>query len=188
MMINNQIVRNYALALFSSAVDNDVEDKVFEQITFIEKLIQDNSELKDAMCSPVLTHEVKFRVILLLEKAVSIEAIVKQFLLILVKHSRVSILSKVLLVYNQLLNKKKNIKMVKIISSRVLHSQEKEWIKNYLENDLEKKVIIEYSDDQSIIGGLIIQYDSIIRDYSILGALKKVRRTMKNTRINWNIS
>ena len=186
-MIKNQIVRNYALALFTNALNNDVEEKVFEQMTFIEKLIQDNLAIKDAMYSPVLTHEAKIRVILLLEKVVNIEAIVKQFLLILIKHSRVPILSKVLLIYNQLLNKKKNIKMVKITSSRALDPQEKEWIKNYLENDLEQKVIIEYSDDKSIIGGLIIRYDSIIRDYSISGALRKVRGIMQNTRVNWNI-
>jgi F-type H+-transporting ATPase subunit delta len=77
--------------------------------------------------------------------------------------------------------------MVKITSSRALDPQEKEWIKNYLENDLEQKVIIEYSDDKSIIGGLIIRYDSIIRDYSISGALRKVRGIMQNTRVNWNI-
>ena len=96
-MIKNQIVKNYALALFANALNNNVEDKVFEQITFIEKLIQDNLEIKDAMCSPVLTYEAKFRVILLLEKVVNIEAIVKQFLLILIKHSRIPILPKLLI-------------------------------------------------------------------------------------------
>jgi len=153
-MINNQIVRNYALALFSNASGNDVEDKVFEQITSIDQLMQDNPKIKSIMLSPVLAYEEKARVVALIEKVVSIESIVKKFLLTLIKHFRMSILSKVVLVYSQLLNKKKNIKMVKITSARILDAKEKEWITNYLENDLEKKVVIDYSDDRSIIGGL----------------------------------
>lgn len=186
-MINNQIVRNYALALFANASGEKLEDKVLEQIAFIDKLIQDNLGIKSIMLSPVLAYDDKARVITLIEKVVSIEPIVKQFLLALIKHFRMSILSKVVLVYSQLLNKKENIKMVQIVSSRILQAQEKEWIRNYLENDLAQKVAIEYSDDQSIIGGLIIRYDSVIRDYSILGTLKKIGETMKNTRINWNV-
>jgi F-type H+-transporting ATPase subunit delta len=186
-MINNQIVRNYALALFANASGGNLEDKVFEQIAFIDKLIQDNLGIKSIMLSPVLTYEQKVKVVTLIEKFVSIEPIVKRFLLTLIKHFRMPIFSKVVVVYNQLLNKKKNIKMVQIVSARTLQVQEKEWIRNYLENDLAQKVVIEYSDDKSIIGGIIIRYDSIIRDCSILGALKKIGETMKNTRINWNI-
>ncbi len=186
-MINNQIVKNYAIALFAGAVDKSLEDKVFEEITAIDGIINESMEIKDILLSPITTYAEKMRVVAMIEKVINIETVVKQFLLTLIKHSRMSILPKIRLAYSQLLNERKNIKMVKVVSSKNLDTKEKEWITDYLEKELQKKVVIEYSSDQAIIGGLVIKYDSIIRDYSILGTLGRISKIMQETRINWNI-
>lgn len=183
MMVNNTLVRNYTVALFDNALAKTLEDKIFEQITIIDQFINDNPQIKSVMFSPVVKDIDKCKIIELITKNFNIESIVKQFLLILIKHSRMPILSNIVVLYQQLLNKSRNIKMVTITSAKILHSEEKEWLTKYLEDDFQQKAAINFNQNQSVIGGIIIQYDSIVRDYSIAGMLEKIMKTLKTTKI-----
>ncbi len=183
IMINNKLVQNYTSALFNNALANALEDKIFEQVTIIDQFINDNPQIKDVIFSPVVKDIDKCKIIELITKNFSVESIVKRFLLILLKHSRMPILSSIVVLYQQLLNRSKNIKMVTITSAKILHSKEKQWLTKYLEDDFQQKVAINFSQNQSIIGGIIIQYDSIVRDYSIAGMLEKITKTLKTAKI-----
>jgi F-type H+-transporting ATPase subunit delta len=185
-MINNKLVRNYTAALFANALNNALEDRIFEQITVITKIITDNSKIKTMMFSPIVKEANKLKIIEVIEKILDIESIVKNFLVILLKHSRAAILPEIVLLYQQLLNNSKNTKMVKITSAKILRAEERKWIEQYLEDDLQQKITVEYSENQLIIGGIIIQYDSVVRDCSIVGALEKIRKTLKTVKIDWN--
>ncbi len=181
-MINNKLVQNYTSALFDNALANALEDKIFEQITIIDQFINDNLQIKDVIFSPIVKDIDKCKIIELITKNFNVESIVKRFLLILLKHSRMPILSSIVVLYQQLLNKSRNIKMVTIISAKILHSKEKQWLTKYLEADFQQKVAINFSQNQSVIGGIIIQYDSMVRDYSIAGMLEKIIKTLKTAK------
>ncbi|MDN3030116.1 MULTISPECIES: ATP synthase F1 subunit delta [unclassified Candidatus Tisiphia] len=183
IMINNKLVQNYTSALFNNALANALEDKIFEQIKIIDQLINDNAQIKEAIFSPIVKNIDKCKIIELIAKNFNVESTVKQLLLILLKHSRMPILSNIVVLYQQLLNKSRNIKMVTITSAKILHSEEKQWLTKHLETDFQQKVAIKFSQNQSIIGGIIIQYDSVVRDYSIDGMLKKIIKTLKTTKI-----
>ncbi|MCC8417587.1 MAG: F0F1 ATP synthase subunit delta [Rickettsia endosymbiont of Bryobia graminum] len=174
-MIDTRLIRNYSLALFEN-VDNDLlADKILEQVKIIDELIQKNQEIKNILYSPVVEYNDKLQIIELITKNLNIESIVKQFLVLLLKNSRMSALSSVMVYYQELLNKDRNIKMVRITSSKKLQDEEQKWLQKYLEESLEQKVIINFNLDKLLIGGLIIEYDSILLDYSITGVLKKLQ-------------
>ncbi len=185
-MVNRKLAQNYASALFNNAIADSLEDKILGQIIVIDELINDNQQIKSIMSSPIIKNEEKLKIIQLIEKLLEVEIIVKRFLSILVKHSRMPIFSDIVSLYQQLLNESRNTKIVAVTSSKILQLAEREWIKKYLEDDLQQKVSINYNHNQSIIGGLIIQYDSIMRDYSIAGMLKKISKSLKNTKIDWD--
>jgi F-type H+-transporting ATPase subunit delta len=182
-----KIVTNYAFALFTSAVELGVEEKILEQIKQINRVIDADSDIKTIMESPVVTSTDKTKVLESIVGGFEINAILMQFLLLLIKNSRISFLPKIIHSYNLLLDESKNIKMVKLTSCKVLEVLDKEWIKTYLEKDLGQKVEIEFHQDPSIIGGIIVEYDSIRIDYSILGALNKIKRITEAPKINFLI-
>lgn len=185
-MINHKLVRNYTSALFANALSNALEDRIFEQITIITKIITENPKVKNIIFSPIVREADKLKIIGVIEKTLDIEHILKRFLVILLKHSRAAILPDIVSLYQLLLNNNKNIKMVNITSAKILRPEEKQWIKQYLEDDLQQKVAIKYSENPLIIGGIIIKYDSVIRDCSIIGALEKIKKTLKTVKIDWN--
>jgi len=184
-MKNTKIVKNYALALFTSAVELRVEAEILEQITHINEAINMDLDVKTTMESPIVTNTDKVKVIESITRKFEINTTLIQFLLLLVKNSRISFLPKIICSYNVLLDESRNIKMVQIISCKVLELAEQEWLKSYLESDLGQKVEIKFCQDKSIIGGIIIEYDSIRIDYSVLGALNKIKRITEIPKINF---
>ncbi|WP_341763648.1 ATP synthase F1 subunit delta [Candidatus Tisiphia endosymbiont of Beris chalybata] len=180
-MINNQLVQNYTSALFENALAAALEEKILTQIKRIDVLIQGDQKIKDIMLSPIAKYRDKLTLIELITKHLNTELIVKQFLLILLKHSRLSILPNIVSLYQDLLNKNRNVKIVKITSSKLLQAEEKNWLKKYLEENFHQKVAINFELNPSIIGGIILQYDSLVKDYSIAGFLKKVNNALINT-------
>ncbi len=178
-MINNKLVQNYTSALFDNAIKNALEDKILEHIKVINTLIQNNQKVKDTLLSPIAKYSDKLEIVELIAKNLDTQSIVKQFLLILLKHSRISILPNIIVLYQELLNKKRHIKIVKVTSSKLLQTEGKSWLQRYLEDILQQQVAINFEHDPTIIGGIIIQYDNIVQDYSLAGALKKINKTLK---------
>lgn len=180
---SKKLIKNYASALFESTTSCKMQEEILEQIIAIDQVINNDTQIRAFMCSPIIKNIDKMRIVGLITQNFKIQAIAQQFLHLLVKNGRISILSSVVSYYRQFLNDSKNIKMVELISSRALSGDEKEWFQGYLENQLKQKILINFSYDRSIIGGTIIQYDSMLIDCSIAGALRKIERIAKNVRI-----
>lgn len=186
-MINQNLVKNYAFALFSLAKEAEAEEKILEQLSIINEAIFNNNswlEIKEILCSPIVNNNSKIQTIESIIKKFNLHNLVENFLLLLIKNSRMAILPFVIPCYFQLLEKSKNIKMVMVTSAKILPTEEKAWVKNYLEEDLKQEVTINFNHDESIIGGLILQYGSIVEDYSIAGTLEKIGKTLRNTKVN----
>ncbi|WP_342270167.1 ATP synthase F1 subunit delta [Rickettsia endosymbiont of Orchestes rusci] len=182
-MTREKLIKNYAAALFNNGRDNNTWEEIFEQIKVINQAIDDNIDIKKVMCSPIIHKLHKIKAIKLLAKTFKIDNMVQNFLLLLIKNSRMSILSEIVKAYHQLLDESKNIKKVQVTSVKLLQSQEQDWLKNYIEEELKQKAEIIFTLDPAIIGGVVIKYDSILQDYSIQGSLDKIAKTLKAARV-----
>ena len=182
-MKKDSLIQNYAVALFNNAEIGNIQDKIFEEITFINDVIEGNAKIKDLLSSPIVNKTDKIELINSLMKNVKANQITENFLLLLIKNSRTSILPNIVEFYNKLLNESKNIKIVQIISANKLKPTEQKWVKSNIEKELNQEVKLNFELDPTIIGGIIIKYDSILQDYSIKGSLDKIARTLKKVKI-----
>ena len=176
---NNKLIKNYATALFGSSDSSVLQEKILEQIIIIDQIINNDVQISKFMYSPIVRVIDKISIVTLLIQNFKIQPIIQQFLHVLVKNGHMSIFSSIISRYRKLLNDSKNIKMVELISSKVLNVDEKNWFQNYLEKLLNKKISLNFCHDESILGGIIIQYDSILIDCSIAGALNKITKAAK---------
>lgn len=181
-MTREKLSKNYAAALFNNGRDNNTEGEIFEQIKVINQAIDDNINIKKVMCSPIIHKLHKINAIKLLAKTLKINNMVQNFLLLLIENSRMSILEEIVKIYHQLLDESKNIKAVQVISAKILKSQEQDWLKDYIEEELKQKAEVVFTLDPTIIGGVVIKYDSILQDYSIKGSLEMIAKTLKTAR------
>lgn len=182
-MNKDNLIENYAVALFNNAMVDNIQDKIFEEITAINRIIEDSLEIKEFLFSPIVNKNDKINVVNSLVKNTKFNKIVNNFLLLLVKNSRTAILSNIVDVYNTLLYESKNIKIVQVISANKLQPKEQERIKSRIEKELNQKTELLFDIDNTIIGGIIIKYDSMLQDYSIKGSLDKIAKSLKKVRI-----
>ncbi|MCC8462713.1 MAG: F0F1 ATP synthase subunit delta [Rickettsia endosymbiont of Ecitomorpha arachnoides] len=182
-MNKDNLIENYAVALFNNAMVDNIQDKIFEEITAINRIITDNFDIREFLFSPIVNKNDKINVVNSLVKNTKFNKIVNNFLLLLVKNSRTAILSNIVDAYNTLLYESKNIKIVQVISANKLQPKEQEWIKSRIEKELNQKTEILFDIDSTIIGGIVIKYDSMLQDYSIKGSLEKITKALKKVRI-----
>ncbi len=182
-MNKDNLIENYAVALFNNAMVDNIQDKIFEEITAINRIITDNFDIREFLFSPIVNKDDKINVVNSLVKNTKFNKIVNNFLLLLVKNSRTAILSNIVDAYNTLLYESKNIKIVQVISANKLQPKEQEWIKSRIEKELNQKTEIIFNIDSTIIGGIVIKYDSMLQDYSIKGSLEKITKALKKVRV-----
>ena len=169
-----KVIRNYASALFEDA-ENKQKDEVFKHLEKIVEAVNSDCEFKDVLYSPAVSKTNKTKLIGKLTSAFGTPRVLTEFLQVLIRNSRENILDYLPEFYKQMLDASKNIKQVKIKSFKVLSDKDKQSLIKYLKNDLIKHDIeVKYEQDSSLLGGVLIQYDNNIVDFSVAGALKKI--------------
>jgi len=177
-----KVIRNYVDALFDNAKQKHKEEEVFQHLKKVVELINTNSELKNILYSPIIPKTNKSRLIDKLTSFFGTDEGLIEFLHVLIKNSRENVLDYILTYYKQRLDASKNIKQVKVKSFKVLDDKDKELLIKYLKTYLIKHDIeVKYEEDSSLLGGILIQYDNNIMDFSIAGALKKIDDVTRST-------
>lgn len=179
-MGKNDLIKNYAQALFDNARENKILDKVGQGLEKVNEIIHAESKLYLTITAPTTLKKDQINLLNIIIDNLSLEKILQNFLSILIKNSRLSLLKEITKCYLDLINKDMDIKEVKVISSKKILVQEQTKIKKFLEDKLKTKIKMEYAIDDSLIGGIIFQYDSKILDFSIAGALKRIEKASIN--------
>ena len=169
-----KVIRNYTSALFNDP-GNKQKDKILKHLEKILETINLDVESKGTLYSPAVSKIDKARLVNELTSILGTPKVLSEFLQILIRNSRENILDYLPKYYKQMLDASKNIKQVKIKSFKALSDKDKESLIKYLKTNLIKcDIEINYEEDSSLLGGILIQYDNNIMDFSIAGALKKI--------------
>lgn len=172
----NILVRNYTESLFLSAKELDSLDAIFYELKNINDVINFDHKVQMIMVSPIVKKTEKLKLVEFLHQKLKISQLSLSFLILLVKNFRLNLLSSIVLAYHDRLNDFKNIKAVKITSAKMLGDQDKKYLVQFLEKKLNKKIELSFNMESSIIGGILINYDSYLLDYSLKGAITKIAK------------
>lgn len=169
--------RRYSNAIFKSAVDADLLEKVYQDLIFVQETISINSSLKEFLKNPIVSKEDKKDIINKLFSA-HVEILTLDFLFVLTDSGRIDILSEVLNQFSIKYNEINNIIKPNIISAVELDSNQKMQVISKLEQKLSKKVIPEYIIDEGIIGGLVIEINDNTFDCSLRSKFYRIKQEL----------
>lgn len=176
MSLDIKIVKNYAYSLFSRAEKESKESEVFKSIKVFDEILRNFSAVKKTLCSPIIEKSNKNRFVDIITNELKSEILLKRFIYILIKNARVNLFSEIVDEYELLLMESKGIKFVKVLSAFKLEKKEMEFIRNLLESELDKKIELEHSVDESLLGGVVVKYDSNLIDCSVQGMLDRIQK------------
>ncbi|MBR1750990.1 MAG: F0F1 ATP synthase subunit delta [Ruminococcus sp.] len=176
-----QAVENiYAEAVYELGVETNSLDDIYEEISALKTVFEENGELTELLSSPSLGEGEKQGILKnIFEGRVS--DITFNFLCVLSDKGRVSYFSKIADVLHKLYNDDKGIMEAEVITSQPLSEALEEKLVKKLCDKSGKKVVINKKVDKSIIGGIIVRFDDRELDSSLKKRLEDLRRSIDST-------
>ena len=168
----------YALALYEIGKENNDLEKLSKNLTLVKSLYDTNTNFVSFVKNPTYLKNQQNEIVNSLSDLMKFDLTLKNFLLLLIKKSRLFYLRKIIDSFFKLLSKDKNEIDASLTSAKKLDDNEINNINTELSQVLKSTIKFKYKVDESLIGGLKIQLGSLMIDTSIKNKLKKYEKAM----------
>ena len=169
----------YASALYDLAAEKKIADLVLKDLTFLQKCIQENKDLKLLAKSPLITSSDKlniFEKILSKQKA---DKLTNTFLKVISNNKRFAKLSSIISQFMNINSQKRGDVLADVTSADELSDNQKSEIRDQLKQTLGEKLSLNFNVDRKIIGGLIVKVGSKMVDSSLATKINKLKIAMR---------
>lgn len=175
----SELALRYSKAAFDLARESKNQEKVFTDLRAISEVIEKDQDIKGYLASPLVNAEAKAAA---LEKAFAGAGLSKeahQLIVLLAQKERLPLFEQVFLGFQNLLDKANGVSRGTVRSATALAAGDRQQIEAIVEKAINKKVIMTYKVDTSVIGGLVAQVGSYTFDDSIDAHLRKLNEELK---------
>ena len=169
-----EVARVYADALFSVAKEHGKLDAVREQLAQVADAISESHDLQVFFFSPYFSSAEKRAGI---ARAVSgAEPELLNFLELLAEKHRMPVIFRIRDRFDELWAEENRQLEVRLTSAVELDPEVINRVRAEIERQTDRKIELESSVDQGIIGGLILQVGNMVVDASLRGRLERLRK------------
>ena len=171
-------VKSYSQALYELASEEKKLNDVEEHVISIIKLISQSEDFNSLIKDPTNKQEDQLNVINIIFEKFNLNNLLKNFLNFLVIKRRFFYVEKILKAFVMTCSKNRGEISAKLIVAKELNENEINKIKNDLSQNFGSDVKLNYNYDPDLIGGLIIQVESLMIDTSIKNKLQQIENKM----------
>jgi F-type H+-transporting ATPase subunit delta len=169
-----EVARVYADALFSVAKEHGKLDAVREQLAQVADAISESHDLQVFFFSPYFSSAEKRAGI---ARAVSgAEPEFVNFLELLAEKHRMPVIFRIRDTFDELWAEENRQLEVRLTSAVELDLEVINRVRAEIERQTDRKIELESSVDQGIIGGLVLQVGNMVVDASLRGRLERLRK------------
>lgn len=176
-MIKTRVAKRYARALFELAeADNRIE-AVGSDLAAVETVFTD-AAVRDGLTSPVKKHEEKAEVLKAIIEAAGIDAMVGNFLHVLLDARKLAVVPQICATYAKMADEATGKLRGEAITPMALEPSSLETIAAALSKALGKEVILEARQDPSLMGGMVARVGNLVFDASVKTQLQRMKDTL----------
>lgn len=176
-MIAHDIAARYSKALFKIAGSKEQLEKTLNDLEKIIQLFKDHPKLNYFIQSPQISEEEKKNAINSILGG-KIEKTVLYFLFLLLDKGRFKYLAEITKSYHQMVKEFVGALKGRLITAIPIERETKDKLISRLEKIYGKKVDLKEEIDPKIIGGMIVEVDNQVMDYSIKNRLTMLREEL----------
>ncbi|MCD6333586.1 MAG: ATP synthase F1 subunit delta [Bacteroidales bacterium] len=177
MATDSRIGVRYARALYAVAKSKGNEDKVRNDLSDLLQLMTDLTEFDLLINTPMMKGNDKAKLLTRLFKN-QIQPLTLDFLLLLTAHRRESALGDACRMYESMYKQEKGIVEARITSVIPLRKNLVAKLVQWIEEEMKKKVELQQTINENLIGGFILRMDDRQLDVSISDRLQKIRQDL----------
>ena len=168
----------YSLALYELASESNSLTKIEENSNAFLKLISNSKDFNNLIKDPTVSRDSLNQVIKKISDNFSLEILFKNFLSFLISKRRFFYVKQILKNFNEICSEKRGELKAEIKSAKNLTQDEINKITQELSNNFKSEIKLNYTHDQSLIGGLVVQIGSTMIDTSIKKKLQQLETKM----------
>ena len=173
------ISERYASALYDLAAEKKIVDLVLEDLTFLQKCIQENKDLKLLAKIPLITSSDKLNIFEKILSKRKADNLTNTFLKVISRNKRFAKLSSIISQFMNINSQKRGDVLADVTSADELSDNQKNGIKDQLKQTLGEKLSLSFNVDRKIIGGLIVKVGSKMVDSSLATKINKLKIAMR---------
>lgn len=180
-MTGNIVARRYARALFSLGKKSGTESlKAFgAELASLAKAIEDAPELEKIFRNPIFSTDEKRKVLSKIMEKVKTGAVVSNFCNLLADKDRLSLIPEIRAYYDVQLDAEEGIIRGEFISAVKLNKAKREAVKAQLEAQAAQKLVLDFSTDKTILGGVVLKIGDKVLDASLRAQLDILKENIK---------
>ena len=171
-------VSRYSLALFELAEESNSTKEIEDQSFALINLISKSKDLNYFIKNPTNTKEDQQRTIVKISEKFKLNQLLTKFLCFLISKRRFFYVEKILKDFTETCSKKRGEIKAELVAAKEMSENEINRIKEDLTKSFDSKIKLNFKNDPSLIGGLIIQVGSTMIDTSIRNKLQKIENKM----------
>ena len=168
----------YSLALYELASESNSLTKIEENSHAFLQLISNSKDFSNLIKDPTVSRGILNQVIDKMFNRFGLEVLFKNFLSFLITKRRFFYVQQILKTFNEICSKKRGELNAEIKSAKKLNQDEIDIITKELSNNFKSEIKLNYTYDQSLIGGLVVQIGSTMIDTSIKKKLQQLESRM----------
>jgi F-type H+-transporting ATPase subunit delta len=173
-----QVARRYAEALADAASDQNVLVQVAEELHAFASLVASHKELIYVFETPALPADDKLKVVDALVARSGAHTLVSNFLRVLVQNNRIQYVRAIDTAFASEVDRRSGVVTADVTTAKPLTAEEQSVLSARLAAMTGKKMKLEFSTDDELIGGVVTRIGSKIYDGSIRAKLDAVKRQM----------
>ena len=177
-MDNGLIPRRYAKALYKFALEKGESEKLYDLSKQVIAAFQQNPDLQKVLANPFVSNDDKENLLMAAAGDHKNDTF-HQFVLLILAQKRVEYAYAMMLAYRDIYRKENHISQAKITTASKLDADRMKKLRSLVSNAF-KDAQLEFSEevDPSLIGGFVIDVDSVRMDASLSNELEQLRQTL----------
>lgn len=181
-MSATELSKRYAKALMGLTKESGKADKALSELKSICGIFSADASIADYFANPLVAPEAKKNVIKasLQDRGISSEVV--NLLLLLAENGRLFVLESIAEAYQALLDEEQGVTRGQVRSAKALPLDGQKALQERLSKQLNKKIVLSFSEDTSLLGGAVAQVGGLTFDDSLESHLKKLNEEL-NRRI-----
>jgi F-type H+-transporting ATPase subunit delta len=156
-------------------------EQALAQLKNVQDVIWGSADLKGALESPAVAPSKKRAVMAKLLAPMNVDTRIRNFVFVIIDHRRVHEFASIIQAFETLANERLGLVQADVVSARSLDAGRKARMEAELSRIAGKKAKVSFSEDPSLLGGVIARVGSTVYDGSVRGQLERLRTKLART-------